>query len=258
MDLGSVNSSLTSLAAQQQLSSNQMTQASSTRVNDALKNSTQQAQKQAEGARVKLSALGKVSAGLANVRDAATSLQDTSKTTNTEAGAAKALNNFVKAFNDQNASVKSLTAQSGGTLSSEYRVKAGTNDVNRSATNDSGGQNSLSSIGVTVQSDGSLKVDAKAFAAAYKANPDSVKTTLANLGERTGAAANRQLSSTGAIGAAQNSAKALATASEARQSNLQAQATAAQQAIDNASQANSQVSSLIASQVANYQKVFSL
>lgn len=258
MALNSVNSSLTSLASQQQLASNQTTQASSTRVSDAFKNSSQQVQKQAEGARVKLSALGKVSAGLANVRDAAASLQDTTKTTNTEAGAAKALNNFVKAFNDQNASVKSLTAQSGGTLSSEYRVKAGANDVNRSATNDSGAQNSLSSIGVTVQSDGSLKVDAKAFAAAYKANPDSVKTTLSSLGQRTETAANRQLSSEGGIGAAQNSAKAQAAAFESKQSSLQAQATAAQQAIDNATQANGQVSSLIAAQVANYQKVFSL
>lgn len=257
MAINSVGTTLGNLVSQQQASA-QAAQKSSSGVSDAFKNSTQQTQKQADSARVKLSALGQVSAGVANVRDAAKSLQDTSKTTNTVAGATKALNSFVKAFNDQNATVNNLTSQSGGSLSSEYRVKAAANDVNRSAANDSNGKGSLSSIGITVQSNGALKVDSKAFAAAYQANPEGVQSIVASLGQRTEAAATRQLSSNGGIGAAQSSAKAQAAALETKQNTLQAQAEATQKAIESANQASGAVGSLIAAQVANYQKVFSL
>lgn len=257
MAINSVSNSLTSLLSQQSATA-QSAQAAAAGVGDAFKRPTQQVEKQVDSARVKLSALGQVSAGLAKVRDAAAALQDTGKTTNTVAGASKALASFVKAFNDQNASVKSLTAQSGGTLANEFRVRSAANDVNRAAANDTGAQGTLGSIGISVQSNGALKVDSKAFAAAYQANPEGVQSIVASLGQRTETAATRQLSGSGGIGAAQNSAKAQAAALESKQSSLQAQAAASQKAVENANQANGAVSSLIASQVANYQKVFSL
>lgn len=259
--ISSLVSSLTSNVSQQSASS------SSAQSLSALSNpsarTTKQTEKQAESARVKLSAVGQVASGLSNVRDSAAALQDKTKT-GTAADASKAVAGFVKAFNDQNTNVSKATAQASGSqqagsLANDSRVKSGSADVNRAAVGDSKDQAALSAAGISVDSSGALKFDSKKFEQAYKANPDGVQDLVAKLGKRTETAANSQLSSKGAIGTAQNNAKVVASAYDTKQSAQQAQAVAAQKAIEATQQSSSSaVAGLVASQVASYQKVFSL
>ena len=220
--------------------------------------SVKQVDQQAASSRVKLSQLGQVSSEVSKVRDAAVGLQDKVKT-GTAADAGAALSSFVKSFNDQNTTFNKLTQTNGSPQggAGDARLRVAATDVNRSTTGDSKTKNDLNAIGVSVQKDGSLKVDQKAFDAAYKANPDAVQSTLAKLGSRSEAASTRQLN--GGVNDAQNAAKVLASASEQKQISLQAQAAATQKSIEGAQQsASSGLVGLAAAQVASYQKVFAL
>ncbi len=256
MAISSVSTSQTSAYTQQSSGAAAAQNASSASA------STKQVDKQVESSRVKLSAVGQVSAGLSKVRDAAANLQN-SKSTGTAADASKAADSFVKAFNDQNTTVNKLTAkgttpQQDGTLAKDSSIRAATNNVNAAATGDSKSKDQLSAIGVTVQSDGSLKLDKAAFEKAYKADPKGTQDALSKLGQRTETAANNQLSSKGGVGSAEDKAKVIASANEQRQAALQQQRAAAQNAINSVQQSGNPLAGLVASQVASYQKVFSL
>lgn len=257
MAISSVSTSQTSAYTQQSSGA-----AAAQNVSSSGSAASRQIDKQAESSRVKLSAVGQVSAGLSNVRDSASALKN-AKTTGNVADATKAVDGFVKAFNNQNSTVNKLTskgttAQQDGTLAKESSVRAAQTDVNSSAAGDSKSKDALSKIGVTVQSDGSLKLDKAAFEKAYKADPKGTQDALSKLGDRTESAANRQLSSKGGVGSAENKAKVIASATEQRQQALQSQRDAAQNAINSAQQSGSAIAGLVASQVASYQKVFSL
>lgn len=183
-------------------------------------------QSQGESARVKLSAVGQAASGVADVRDAAKALQDKDKTSNTADGARKNVEAFVKAYNEQQSTAAKLTdrgsnaeERAAGALAGDTRVQAASNDVRQVVS----GDKALSKLGVSVNNDGTLSFDAASFDKAYAADATATKDSMAALGKSVEATASKQLDATGAMGAAQATAKAELSMVQGRQNMIQSQ-----------------------------------
>jgi hypothetical protein len=195
--------------------------------NDVTRQPSDALQAQGDSARVKLSAVSQAAAGVAGVRDTAKSMQDSEKTTNTVDGARKSVEDFVKAYNNQQNTASRLTDRGSsaeerapGALSGDTRIQAASNDVRQSVTSD---QSSLSKLGVTVNNDGTLSFDSAAFDKAYAADAAGTQKAMAAVGKSAETVATKQLDTTGGMGAAQATAKAELSMVESRQSMIQSQ-----------------------------------
>lgn len=182
-------------------------------------------QEQGDSARVKVSAVGQAASSVANVRDAAKTLQDT-KATNTADGARQSVEAFVKAYNEQQGTASKLTDRgsnaenrSAGALAGDTRVQAASNDIRQTVSSDQ----SLSKLGVSVNSDGTLTFDATKFDKAYAADAAATQKAAAAMGKSVESVASKQLDATGGIGAAQATAKAELSMVESRQNLVQNQ-----------------------------------
>ncbi len=122
--------------------------------------------------------------------DTATNLtvaQDTSETT-------KALETFVKSYNDMMNTVKSLTAydtqtKTAGTLAGDYNVRSTINRIRdiftSSITGASGSFKSLADVGISLQRDGTLNLDSTKLANALGSDTEGVASLFAHAGGTT-------------------------------------------------------------------------
>lgn len=165
----------------------------------------------------KVSDLGKVQSGFATVQDKATALS-TADASNAQARFTDA----IKALNDQVSLVNSKTA-AGAVSASEV----GSADTLRSVASPNSllGQTALKNYGLSVGSDGTLSLDATAFAAALAANPSQVTQIVNGLGGALSTEASNQLAvGTASQATAQSKYDALSSKQNAlsdRISNLQ-------------------------------------
>lgn len=122
-------------------------------------------------------------------------LGSTSVNVATDTGTVKTnVNNFVKAFNDLNSSIRGVSSYNAGTKTAGPLFADSTlrslesslrNQLNQGVTGLSGQLTSLSHIGVTFQKDGTLAVDSSKLDKAIKDNLSDISALLAVVGSAT-------------------------------------------------------------------------
>ncbi len=218
---------------------------------------------------VQLSGYGQIKSGYASLASSGTALTKLDKTSSS-ADVTKAAQSFVDAFNSTNSAVASATgnasgsgsaasagvgsAANAGALANEPLARLAGNDLRRIVSN-GGGLGELQKIGISVGQNGSLTIDSKALGAALQANPDTVKSTLAKLGQAAASTANNELSAGGAVGSAVNSLTSRAKNLAAQQTQQQNLAASAQTAIQQSAAGGY---GGISAGIAAYMKAFSL
>lgn len=195
----------------------------------AFQKADKRVQQQQEAVSVQLSSFGKLKSSFSETQSAARALSDTRQTT-TDAGIRKAAGNFVKAFNAAAQTARAATA-SRGALADNSRARVAENDLVRSISADANAASDLRKIGITQQRDGSLAIDVKKFDAALKTDPEALRSTLANAGQRVDRTAGRELADRGNIGSSVNALDNRARSLERQQAEQQALAVAAQQTV---------------------------
>ncbi len=206
------------------------------RVSSALRKPVEALSRQTESTRVRLSAFGQVQSAAAEVQSAARNLQD-GKQVSTATDARKAAETFVKAYNNERSTLGQATdsgnsANAPGALVDDGRARVAASQLQRTVSENAG---AFRDAGITVQKDGSLSIDAKAFEAAFNTNPSAVTQALGGVGRAAEATATRQLSSTGSVGASVNSLSNRVQQLESRQADAQTRADESQRNVEAAS-----------------------
>jgi hypothetical protein len=138
-----------------------------------------------------LSTLGKFKSAVSLVQTSAKSLgsfTSTSSSSDVKVG----VTSFIANFNAVVSSAQSAAAEASGTDKiSRAMTRAISADLSKIS--------ELRNMGFTKASDGSLKLDAAKFDAAYKASPTGVQNVLAKLGQLVDKAAGKELGSDGRI-----------------------------------------------------------
>jgi len=164
----------------------------SERVAEASRKPLERLSQQVDSTRVQLSAFGQVKSATAQVEATAGKLQE-SGSLSSAASAAKVLQNFADAANNQVKAVRqdALPVGSARTANELRRALEGPVGTRR---------DELKQIGLSIDQTGSIKVDAKVFEKAYQTDPSKVKATLEEIGKAASSVAGRQLSEGGAVG----------------------------------------------------------
>lgn len=112
-----------------------------------------------------------------------------------------ALGNFFKSFNSSvtAAHAAASASPSGSSTANARRV---VQDLKAALRADPATEGALKKLGLSVQSDGTLKQDAKQFATALAADPAGVRAAMATIGKKVDAVNSRELASSGSVGAA--------------------------------------------------------
>lgn len=156
---------------------------------------------QVDATSVQLSPFGQVKSSFVDVQSAGTTLTTPAKTSTVE-DATKAVQSFADAYNNASKAVDSAIrsgVQSLGALAGNaYAASAGV-DLKKIVT---GGSNmaDMQKIGIRVNQDGTLSVDAQALQNAIQANPATVQDTLARVGAQAVQMSQKELATTGNIG----------------------------------------------------------
>jgi hypothetical protein len=186
-------------------------------ITTSLNKATTQLQTQLATATANLSTLGKFKASVTEAQASAKSL--TTLTSSTSDEVKKALTAFISDFNSMVAATKTAATDTSG-------VGTLSRGMSRAMTADFSRVDALRQMGFTKASDGTLKLDAAKFAAAFKNSSSSVQSTLAKLGQVVDKAATKELASDGRIS---NSMSAFSSKSSTLQSQQSALLKAAQQ-----------------------------
>ena len=222
---------------------------------DVFKRASDRVAQQLNTTDVQLSAFGQIKAGFADVQSAGKNLADPKKTETVD-DVKKAVQSFADAYNATAKAVSTATRNDGkvnGALADDSRARLAGYDLRRVVMNDNN-MADLKKIGISISQDGTMSVDTKVLQNAMQANPDTVKDTLARIGQQAGQAAKKELASTGNVGSAVDTLNS-------RAKNLEAQMTE-QQKLASASQASVQrqasiIGNAAASGVAAYMQMFS-
>jgi len=174
---------------------------------------------QVDATNVQLSAFGQVKSSYVDVQSAGNTLTTPAKISTVE-DATKAVQAFADAYNKATNVVNTAINGDGktpGALANDLRANLASFDLKKVVTS---GTNTadLKKIGVSVNQDGTLAVDANALQSAMKANLGAVQDTLARVGAQAVQISQKELASTGSVGGSVNT---LST----RAKNLAAKAT---------------------------------
>lgn len=205
----------------------------SDRVSSALRRPVESLSREVESARVRLSAFGQVQSAASKVQTAARNLQD-EKQLSSVADAKNAAETFVKAYNNERATLAKVTESGGngktaGSLATDGRAQVASSQLERTAAENS---SAFREAGIRVQQDGSLSVDAKALEAAFNTNPSAVTQALGNVGRAAEATTTRQLSSTGSVAASLSNLNNRVQQLETRQADVQTRSEQSQRAVE--------------------------
>jgi len=174
--------------------------------------STTKLQTQLDAASANLSTLGKFKAAVSVVQTSAKSLT-TLKDSSTSDQVKQALTAFISNFNSMVASTQAVTTDTSG-------VSTISRGMTRAMTADFSRVSELRQMGFTKASDGSLKLDAAKFEAAFKASPGNVQSTLSKLGQLVDKAATKELASDGRISSAMGALSSKSSILQLQQSAL--------------------------------------
>ncbi|MCK6406724.1 MAG: flagellar filament capping protein FliD [Rhodocyclaceae bacterium] len=198
------------------------------RFSRALERPTERLAQETESVRVRLSAFGQARSATATVQASARELQNGSAITSA-ASAKEAAGAFVESVNSARTTLKQLaeSAESGAADSARARIAGG--QLERLVADNA---SALREVGIRVQEDGALVVDAKALEAAYAANPTAVKQTFGDVGRAAEATATRQLSASGSVGAVVDNLSDRLQQLETRETDFRERAESAQKAVE--------------------------
>jgi hypothetical protein len=149
-------------------------------------------QTQVDAASASLSSFGKFKASVGELQTTAQGLGGF-KTTSSNEDVKKKLTSFIANFNKMVVSTKAATTDSSGV----ERISSG---MKRAMSADFSRIGELRNMGFTRGSDGTWKLDATKFDAAYQASPSAMQSTLSKLGQLVDKAASKELASDGRIG----------------------------------------------------------
>lgn len=181
-------------------------------VSTSLNKSSTKIQTQLDAATASLSALGKFKASVSVLQTSAQSLSQFTATSSSD-DVKKGLSSFIANFNAMVASTKTVATDSSGV----DRISKG---MTRAMSADLSKISDLRNMGFTKASDGTLKLDAAKFEAAYKASPSAVQSTLSKLGQLVDKSANKELASGGRIGSSMESLSSKSSLLKLQQSAL--------------------------------------
>lgn len=154
---------------------------------------------------VQLSAFGQIKSSFADIQSAGKSLSAPGKSSTTE-DITKAVQTFADAYDKATNVVNTALngdGKSAGALAGDAHATLASFDLKTVVTN---GNNTadLKKIGISVNQNGTLSVDAKALQSAVQSNPGSVQDTLARVGAQAVQATQKELGGTGNVGGAVN------------------------------------------------------
>jgi hypothetical protein len=155
---------------------------------------------QVDASSVQLSPFGQVKSSYVDVQSAGRTLTTPAKTSTVE-DATKAIQSFANAYNNATRIMNTVSNSTGTLAANGYANSASSSLKNVVAS----GSNTadLQNIGVSVNQDGTISVDAKVLQSAMQANPSSVQDTLAKVGALAVQASQQEL--TGTVGGTGNS-----------------------------------------------------
>lgn len=163
-----------------------------------LKKADQRIQAQVDTTTAQLSSFGKLKSSVSDAQIAARALGNLASTTSPVAQKSAA-SQFVSAFNGVVNTAKA-TAAVPGESSASLSASRTSKDLVRSVSADAAAVDALKKVGLSVNSDGTLALDAKKFDAAQKADPNGVRATLVKVGQRSYTTATKELGAEGNVG----------------------------------------------------------
>lgn len=178
----------------------------------SINKATTQLQTQLATATANLSTLGKFKASVTVAQASAKSLT-TLKSSSTSDEVKKALTAFISDFNSMVAATKTAATDTSG-------VGTLSRGMTRAMTADFSRVDALRQMGFTKASDGTLKLDAAKFEAAFKNSSSSVQGTLAKLGQIVDKAATKELASDGRISSSMSAFSSQSSTLQLQQSAL--------------------------------------
>ena len=257
MAVSNITSSLISQSLGDQKATQQSSKTTSDPVTNALKHASDRIEQQIGSTKVQLSAYGQIKGAFSEVQAAGRTLSDTKKAATTE-DVRKAVTGFVSAFNKANKTVAAATQGAGkqaGALANDARASIAGNDLRRSVT-EGNALSDLKKIGITQNKDGSLAVDTKLLDKALQANPDQVRSTVANIGQQVEKTAAQELGDNGNVGRSVNTLSNRSRNLETQQSTQQEQLAAAQRLVDQQTAQLDNHNNGVASGATAYQRTF--
>lgn len=224
-------------------------------VADVLAQANKRVEQKLDATKVQLSAFGQINSGFADVQSASKALSDPKKT-GTATDVEKTVQAFAAAFNNAAKTVSTAINGMGkesGVLANDVHARLAANDLKSVVTSGSNTAD-LKKIGISMNKDGTMSVDAKALQSAIQANPDAVKDILANVGQQAEQVSTKDLAKTGNIGGAVNTLSGRAKSLETQSAEQQKLASASQAAVQQQSAKMGSATSSIAA----YMQMFSL
>lgn len=167
-------------------------------VTAALAKTAARLQADATATTAQLSSFGLLKSALATGQTAAQALTKLTATASA-ADITQATGDFFNAFNAAVTAAKTAAAVPGSAQAAQAAGRV-SRDLDSALTMGAASQSAMSKLGLTVQSDGTLKHDPGKFAAALAKDLAGVKAALAQLGKQVQAAANKELASNGNVG----------------------------------------------------------
>ena len=220
----------------------------SDKLSQAQQNAIDKASKKTEGSKVQLSEVAQLRSAVGGVQDAAKGLKNLGNKQVSAEDAKKAVQAFADAYNKANsianksgqdgnnngvsgANGSSGTAASGNTKQNANSAQNVVGDLRNSVTTDTKGSAAdLKKLGLSVNKDGSLSFDQKAFDKAFKEDAKGTSQALSDLGGRVERTANQKISSKGGLDQAEIQARAKAALDEQKESTLRERTAISQKA----------------------------
>lgn len=187
---------------------------------------------QVSATNVQLSAFGQIKSSYADIQSAAKSLSAPGKSSMTE-DTTKAVQAFANAFNNATNAINTAIQGDGkaaGALANNARAGLAAFDLKRIVTSGNNASD-LKKIGISLNQDGTLSVDAKALQNAIQANPATVQDTLARVGAQAVQVSQKELANTGNVGGAVSTLSSRAKSLETKAAEQQKLAADSQSAV---------------------------
>lgn len=164
----------------------------------ALSKTANRIQADATANTAQLSSFGQLKSALATSQTSAQALTKLTATTSAS-DITQAMGDFFNTFNAAVKAAKTTAAVPGSAMAAQSAGRV-SRDLDSALTGGVANQNAMSKLGLSVQSDGTLKQDASKFAAALAKDPAGVAAALSQLGKQVQATTTKELASDGHVG----------------------------------------------------------
>ena len=198
MNINDIVTASASYAYQNTKTGTQAADAVNTGVQAGLQKAEKRIQSQVDVTTAQLSSFGKLKSAVSDTQLAARalgSLPANAKSADVKAAAVS----FVGAFNSAINTAKTAAAVPGETAAAQ-RASVASRDLVRVVGSDIASKDALKKIGISLNSNGSMVLDAKKFEAEQLNNPAGVQAALSKLGQQVDKVASKELASDGSVG----------------------------------------------------------